>query len=457
MPHELAELRAREVLAATRREGEPEPDLELPFDLKKVKNEFIKIVNYKSTFGKDCDNLAYKSDYGVKATSRVIKPGSTLEQLGASAVHRQKRKEQKEQLLETRKQYQVTRSLQYLCSLQSGGAEKFREKVGRVKRVTSPEKEGGRSRGPTATDTTKTPNQSQSLSHTASTTSSSIVEYNLELDAVENDILKNLKANEAKRELMKSFEKERNMTKPVKKSKSTPQLYRRLSRLPSAKDNLLPPLERQSRENSTPSTPNSPKPECMLTQLRDTSSVDEGHSHDDDNIYDEEFADEGKEGQSPAAINTAACGSPAAKVGSPVDTTKSPMDRPKAAHSPKKPTAASNRNFPKKPVAPANVPSSPSKSKVTTPPKTSPSPTKAKPTKSGTDLNSTAPASTLSPNYNSVNNGEYGDDFIDETSSPEKLQAVKSNNEEIGDYDVDFEEESAVDRGNIAGFGSMVV
>jgi hypothetical protein len=479
MPHLLAELRAREVQAATRAEGDPKPDLDLPYDLKRVKNEFIKIVNYKSTFGKEYHNLAYESDYGVKATSRIIKPGSTLEQMGESAMERQKRKEQKEKLDESRKQFNVSRSLQYLCALQAGGAEKFRQKIDKVKHASLPDRQT-KSQGGGSRSGSHTPVHATSRSHNASMSSvasASQIDYNLELDDVENDILKNLKATAAKRELVRTFNEEnskKTSPKAIKREKSTPQLYRRLSRLPSVKDNLLPPLDRTASKPSTPPVQEPELSSMMLTQLNvddDDRLASKGSSQVsfEENVvtYETDFIQESssKPISKPNKLtpkSAAACGSPAAKVGSPAPSPTAP--RPKAAKSPKKPSTAR--------AAPVISPKSAA----------------SKPTKE--DLNKTAPSAICSPNYRKPNPSkttskpadttssadvgdydddfaavdkvevkaadepEYGDDFAtSEPSSPAKAGAAK---EEDVDYDVDFEEDSAVDRGSVAGFGSVV-
>ena len=113
MPKKLRDLRANEVAAKILPEGAEKPNLELPYDLRKTKNEFIKVVNYKAKYGKCKDKVeGYHSDYGVLATSRVVEPGGTFAALSndnsASSKFLELRKQRKE----------VNRSIKYRKSLQ---------------------------------------------------------------------------------------------------------------------------------------------------------------------------------------------------------------------------------------------------------------------------------------------------------------------------------------------------
>lgn len=129
----LQELRAKEVQANCVLEGEEPVDLSLPYDVRKTKNAFIKIVNYKAKYGKCKDKVAgYVSNIGVAATSRIIEPGSTLHQYseGAAARFVEKRRERM-----ANKEQRNTRTLQFLCTQQAGGPNRFRERVNHVREV----------------------------------------------------------------------------------------------------------------------------------------------------------------------------------------------------------------------------------------------------------------------------------------------------------------------------------
>lgn len=130
----LRDLRVEEAKAKGLPEGTEKPNLELPYDVRKTKNEFIKVVNYKPKYGKCKDKVeGYHSDYGVLATSRVVEPGSTMASLVNPDSAFNKFKELRKQRAEVSKSLKYKKSLQYLCSLQPGGPEKFRSRIKNAK------------------------------------------------------------------------------------------------------------------------------------------------------------------------------------------------------------------------------------------------------------------------------------------------------------------------------------